>query len=80
MPVDLSLISVDDLLVEIERRFDHSIFSAVQITGTQRTDLERVSWKGHSVWCGWLAQGLIRALQDWEREHLDSDEIAEGAE
>ena len=65
--IDLDLVPTDEMVEELKSRFDHLIFAAMRITGTT-VDEEHTSWHGHAVWCQGLAVGMIRVIQDWDRE------------
>ena len=67
---DLSLVPTDDLLGALKARFDHMIFSGVQVLGGSgiRAHEHVEKWSGHVTWCAGMATDLIRSMQDWAME------------
>ena len=56
--VDLSLVSIDEIIDELNKRYDHFIFSGIQVRGEDDL-VTRRSWKGNSATC----QGLCFQTQ-----------------
>ena len=62
---DLSLVSVDDLIAELDRRFDHWIFSGMQVgigKKDQYTTLRK--WRGNPATCCGLASQTQMGIYD----------------
>lgn len=73
---DLSLVPTDDLVAALKARFDHMIFSGIQVRGEGvKANEHREAWEGHVTMCAGMATDLIRAMQDWARdtEHDEDD-------
>jgi hypothetical protein len=65
--MDLSLVPTADLIDALKARFSHMIFAGIQVSG-HASDEQNQAWTGHALFCQGLAMGLIRELQDWERD------------
>jgi len=75
---DLALIPLDDLLKEVESRFDYMIFAAVKELGAATNEHQHAErWNGHVTFCAGMATDLIRSMQDWAREEHEDDDDAE---
>ena len=71
---DLELTATDDLLAEIERRFDYMVFAAVKELGASLAENQHAErWKGHVTFCAGMATDLIRSMQDWAQQRDDAD-------
>ena len=60
---DLSLISTDDLISELESRHDASIFAAIQ-NRTQETSWYYRRWDGGNIPCLGLARFIGRRIEE----------------
>jgi hypothetical protein len=73
---DLSLVSLDDLMVEIDKRFDIWIFSGMQLRNQAAGNICTVrKWKGNSATCAGLASQMQVAIFD---VHIDRDNFDDG--
>jgi hypothetical protein len=62
---DLSLVSFDDLIAELHKRFDIFIFSGMQFRKIGSEELHTVRrWAGNKATCAGLASQLQIALYD----------------
>ena len=72
---DLSLVSIDDLILEIDRRYDFWVFSGLQIRSQQGSQiLTTRKWKGNSATCAGLCSQLQVVIFDHHLDHDDSDD------
>lgn len=77
--VDLTLVSLDDLMFELDRRFDHWIFSGAMLrsegTGGARADgkiLTVRKWRGNSATCAGLASQIQIPIFEQHMRDVDS--------
>jgi hypothetical protein len=71
--VDLSLVSIDDIFKEIDRRFDMWVYAGIQIRDRKEQSVLTVrKWQGNSATCAGLASQLQIAIYD---THVEKDEI-----
>jgi hypothetical protein len=70
---DLSLVSVDDLMKELHKRFDAFIFSGIQVRNPGKIVTVR-KWSGLSSTCAGLASQLQVVIYDRHQESEDSDD------
>lgn len=61
---DLSLVSMDDLINEINKRFDVWIFSGMQIRDRDTKIATLRKWRGNSATCSGLASQLQIVIAD----------------
>lgn len=74
MVMDLELVPTHDLVVELQSRFEHSVFSAVSAKHTDHqapgaAAVETYRYVGHPRMCQGLAAGLVSIVQrdlDWQ--------------
>ncbi len=59
--MDLETVSTDELVDELQKRFDHVVFAAVKEMD-QVHDASDVRWKGSRLTCAGLAQWANRCL------------------
>ncbi len=72
-PKDLSLVSVDELFEELNRRFDIWIFSGMQFRDQKESKIFTMrKWRGNSATCAGLASQLQIACYD---AHVEQDEV-----
>jgi hypothetical protein len=73
---DLSLVSFDDLIAELHKRFDIFIFSGMQFRRVGGEELNTVRrWSGNKATCAGLASQLQIALYDTQcAEAVDGEE------
>lgn len=65
MQCDLSLVSLDDLLMEVDKRFDHWIFCGQQLgIGGPDHVFSMRKWRGGSAACAGLASQMQIAIYD----------------
>jgi hypothetical protein len=73
---DLSLISVDDLIKELDARFEHWIFTGCQIRTRNKDgdgDIFTIrKWKGNNATCLGLAQQMQFYLCDFHFKQDDA--------
>lgn len=70
---DLALVSIDDLMEELNKRFDIWIFSGMQLRDNAEQKIFTMrKWRGNSATCAGLASQLQIACYD---THVDCDEI-----
>lgn len=62
--VDLSLVSMDNLINEINKRFDFWIFSGMQIRDQDSKIVTLREWRGNSATCAGLASQLQIVIAD----------------
>lgn len=74
MTPDLSLVPTEALVQALKDRHDAMIFVGHRKEEKPGVDVGQDAWHGNSILCVGLAMGLIRAIQDWEREGEDDDE------
>ena len=76
--IDLSIVSTDDLLVELEGRHDATIFAAIQHR-TGDTSWYYRRWDGGSIPCLGLARFIQKRIEescdDMDRREGDSSRI-----
>jgi len=62
---DLTLVSLDDLLEEINKRFDIWVFSGMQLRGRESQEIVTMrKWRGNSATCVGLASQLQFIIND----------------
>lgn len=68
--IDLETVSTDDLIDELQRRFDHSIFAGVKEMDDSH-DASDVRWKGSRLQCAGLSQWANRlVLASYAKERM----------
>ena len=73
--VDLSLVSIDDLLGELHKRFDVWIFSGMQLRNTGKGQIFTMrKWAGLKATCAGLASQMQIALYDVQCEEASEDD------
>ena len=67
---ELSLVSISDILDELDRRLDHWVFSGEQLRNTASSFKVR-RWNGNTTACSGMAANLQTAIYDQDVETDD---------
>lgn len=72
--IDLSLIPLEDILEEVNRRYDMWIFSGIQLRSRAANEIFTIrKWRGNSATCAGLASQMEIAIYDTACEMADRD-------
>lgn len=76
--IDLSLIPLQDIIKELDSRFEHWIFSGIQThIGKDNNVFTVRKWNGNSATCSGLASMIQITIFN---NHMDGNELKDGEE